>query len=271
MNNPLISVIIPTYNSEKTLRSCLSSIKNQSYKNIEVIVVDNFSHDNTVILAKKNDAFIYLLEAERAEAKNFGFLKTAGEFVLFIDSDMELTEHVVKECVDLIESDLGIAGIVIPERSIGDSYWVQVRDFERSFYTGTVIESARFFRKKIIEEVGGFEAGLVSYEESTLPQKIENLGYDVSARIEAKIFHLEYDFSLSRWLKKKYYYGKTSKKYKNQFSIYGNKQFSLSYRLSLFLLKLNFYSKPRLAIGVLFLKLLEYGVILCSYITYNSS
>jgi len=44
-DNPLVSVVIPTYNSEKTLAKCLESIKNQTYKNVELIVVDNYSRD----------------------------------------------------------------------------------------------------------------------------------------------------------------------------------------------------------------------------------
>jgi len=50
----------------------------------------------------------------------------------------------------------------------------------------------------------------VFFEESTLPQKIEALGFNVRARINAEILHHEDDFSLLKWLKKKYYYGKTA-------------------------------------------------------------
>ena len=78
-----------------------------------------------------------------------------GKYVLFIDSDMELTERVVEECVELAERDDKIGGIIIPERSVGDGFWVRVRDFERSFYAGTVIESARFFRRDLALQVGG--------------------------------------------------------------------------------------------------------------------
>ena len=53
MDNPLVSVIVPTKNSSKTLEACLRSIKEQSYKNIEIIVVDNNSIDDTKESAKK--------------------------------------------------------------------------------------------------------------------------------------------------------------------------------------------------------------------------
>ena len=142
----LVTIIVPTYNSENTLELCLRSIKNQSYKNIEIIVVDRFSEDKTVEIAGKYGARVYQLDCERTKAKNFGLRKARGDYVLFVDSDMELTKRVVEECVELAEGDGRIGGIIIPERSVGDGFWVKVRDFERSFYAGTEIESARFFR-----------------------------------------------------------------------------------------------------------------------------
>ncbi len=75
MLGELVSVIIPTYNSEGTIEICLESIANQSYKNIEIIVVDIFSKDRTVEIAKSYGARIYLLDCERTRAKNFGLKK----------------------------------------------------------------------------------------------------------------------------------------------------------------------------------------------------
>ena len=52
-DEPLVSVVIPTYNSSATLETCLDSIKRQVYKNIEVIIVDNFSKDSTINIGQK--------------------------------------------------------------------------------------------------------------------------------------------------------------------------------------------------------------------------
>jgi len=257
MNKSKVSIVIPTHNSEKTLAKCLESIKDQTYKNIEVIVVDNFSENGTAKFAENYGVKVFLLEADRAEAKNFGTMKSYGEYLFFIDSDMELTERVVQECVEFFEKDSRIGGIIVLERSVGDSFWVRVRDFERSFYAGTEIESARFFSRDLVEKVGGFDEGLVFFEESTLPQKVEGLGYDVKARINAEILHYEDDFSMLRWLKKKYGYGKSGWKYRQKYDAYGKKQMNLLYRFGLFLKERRFYSKPILATGVLTLKLLE--------------
>jgi glycosyltransferase involved in cell wall biosynthesis len=231
---------------------------NQTYKNIEVIVVDKFSKDKTIEIAKSYGAKVFQLNAERAKAKNFGMKKAIGEYVCFIDSDMELTTHVIEECVNIIGKDENIGGIVIPERSVGKSFWVKVRDFERSFYAGTEIESARFFRKDLTEKAGGFDEDVIFFEESVLPQKIEKLGYDVRVRVDAEILHYEEDFSIWTWLKKKYYYGKTALIYREKYKNLYKKQMSLFYRLDLFFRNKKLYSKPLLAFGIFILKFLEY-------------
>lgn len=171
---------------------------------------------------------------------------------------MELTKNVIEECVSLAEEDEKIGGIIIPERSVGDSFWVRVRDFERSFYVRTEIESARFLRRDLAEKVGGFDEHIIFFEESTLPQKVEELDYNVKARINAEILHHEVDFSLWKWLKKKFYYGKSAANYKEKYSNYAPKQLSIIYRFLIFLKNKRFYSKPWLVAGVAVLKLLEY-------------
>jgi glycosyltransferase involved in cell wall biosynthesis len=256
-DSSLVSVVIPTYNSEKTLAKCLESIKNQTYKNTECIIVDNFSFDATQRIAKEQGVRVVESDAIRSKARNIGIKQSKGYFVLSIDSDMELTEGVVEECIKTFQLDEMVGGIIIPEKSIGSNFLVEIRDFERSFYAGTKIESARFFIKDLVEKVGGYEEDVVFYEESTLPQKIEKLGFNVGVRIKSEILHHE-NISVQRWLKKKYYYGKTAYEYKEKFNQYASRQISIFYRFSIFLRNKRFYSKPSLALGVLILKLLEY-------------
>jgi glycosyltransferase involved in cell wall biosynthesis len=260
-NNPLVSVVIPTYNSEKTFVECIESIKNQTYRNVEIIVVDNFSSDGTKEIARGQNAWVIESDAIRSKARNIGIWKSKGYFVLSLDSDMELTKKVIEECVKIFQLDEKAGGVIIPERSIGNNFWVKVRDFERSFYADTDIESARFFRKDLIEKVGGYEEDVVFYEESTLPQKIEKLDYNVKLRINSYILHHEHDFNLMKWLKKKYNYSKTVDIYSKKYKDYASRQASISYRYSLFFKNGNwkkFLSKPLLALSTLVLKSLEF-------------
>jgi len=147
---------------------------------------------------------------------------------------------------------------------VGGSIWVKVRDYERSFYAGTHMESARFFSKEIAVEVGGFDKHVVFYEESTLPQRIEKLGLRTDYRIDAKISHLEEAFQLRGWLLKKLYYGKTLRDYEKKYMAYSSDQANMTRRLRQLLRNRRFYDKP-LWIGVMILKGLEYSFMTLGY------
>src|SRR5687768_16358333 len=100
MNKPLVSIIIPTYNEDRNIERHLRSIKAQSYPNCEAIVVDDGSIDNTVALAKKYTSKVFPRKhAERSVQRNFGASKAKGQYVVFLDADMELTPHVIKSCL----------------------------------------------------------------------------------------------------------------------------------------------------------------------------
>jgi len=100
-NQPLVSIVVPTRNSAETLPLCLASIRRQTYRNIEVIVVDSYSTDNTVEIAKRFGAKVIQVAGERARAKNVGLRLAKGKYVLFIDSDMVLTPRVVEKCIQV--------------------------------------------------------------------------------------------------------------------------------------------------------------------------
>lgn len=116
MDRPLISVIVPIYNAEKTLERCIKSIIRQSYSNIEVILVDDGSTDNSLDLCKK-----YMEEDERIKvihqrnqgvgaARNRGLSNTSGEYVTFVDSD----DFINKDAYSvMLEQMLGKADVCI--------------------------------------------------------------------------------------------------------------------------------------------------------------
>ena len=259
--DPLVSIVIPTYNSARFFADCIESIKNQTWKNLEVIVVDDGSTDGTVAIAEKYKCRVIRNPIKgRAEAKNMGIEDSSGEYLFFVDSDMELTPNVVAECMKLATDDAEAVGIVIPERSVGPSFWVKIRNFERSFYAGSMVESARFFKANPVKEVEGFEENLVFFEESTLPNKLLNKRRNVFSRVESTILHHEEDFSIAIWLRKKFIYGKTLEAYRQSYAAYSKLQTGVSSRLGLFFKdRQRFFGKPELALGVIVLKSLEYS------------
>lgn len=264
MNNPLVSVIIPTYNSSRTLEKTLESIKSQSYKNVEIIVVDNNSVDNTKEIAKKYTEKVFNFWPERTYQKNKWIEKSRWEYVFFVDSDMELTEKVIEECVVCFQENDNVWWICIPEKSIWEWVFVKIRDFERSFYSGTSIDSARFFLAKDVKNVGGFEEDLIFFEESLLPQKIESkLGKSTKFYILSYILHNEWDMKIGKWLSKKFYYWKSLFAYQQKveelwIKKVSSEQISVLWRYMIFLKNTRFYKKPLLAMGVLVLKTCEF-------------
>ena len=256
-------MIIPTYNSEKTLARCLEGVKNQSYRNAETIVVDRYSTDDTPKIGRDMDVTFLQINSERTRAKNIGLKESMGKYVLFLDSDMILSRKVIEECVALFENNHGVGGAVIPERSVGSSIWVKIIDFEKALYAGTHIESARFFNKVVALKAGGYDEAVVFYEESTLPQRIEKLGLK-NYRIDSNILHLEEEFRLKSWLMKKLYYGESLRVYAKKYSTYNSDQSSIPRRLRQLLSNRRFYRKP-LWLGVIFLKSLEYSFMLIGY------
>lgn len=87
-NKIRFSIIIPNYNKGQYINECLSSVFNQSYKNLEVIVIDDGSTDNSLEEIKKFDVKFYTTDRLQAGgARNLGIKKAKGEYIIFLDSD----------------------------------------------------------------------------------------------------------------------------------------------------------------------------------------
>lgn len=204
---PIVSAIITTYNSAGTLERLLISLKQQTYKNLEIVVVDNNSKDETVQIAKKYTKLVFNKGPERSDQRNFGVEKSHGSYLLILDSDMEMTPKVVGECVELFESkDPSLGGIIIPEQSVGNGFWTQAKIFEREINRGyDYFEAARFYPKTIFNKYKGYDTELIGPEDWDLPRRVAK-DYRI-VRISSLILHHEGNLSLKKLYQKKYYYG----------------------------------------------------------------
>lgn len=261
MSKPKVSVIVTTLNNAATIDACLESIISQNYKPLELVVVDNFSTDNTLEIAKKYTEKVFSKGPERSTQRNYAVKKSTGKYVCIIDSDMTLENNVIKECVAAIEKSTGIESVIIPEESFGEGFWAQCKKLERSFYVGIpYMEAARFFYKSSFEKIGGYNTKLISGEDWDLSQRIEEFGK--ITRISAYIHHNEGKVSLLRTVRKKYYYASKFPSYmassndiakaSNQTNVLGRYALFLSNPKRLF-------ANPVLGIGMLFMKTCEFG------------
>lgn len=106
MSKPLVTITIPTYNSAKSLSFCLEALKNQSYKNIEINIIDSFSKDETIQIAKK----FYIKEIKKIkgsllQARYEGVKLAKGKYVLILDSDQILSRDTIGRAVSMVEKE----------------------------------------------------------------------------------------------------------------------------------------------------------------------
>lgn len=111
MEHPLISIVVPVYNTEEYLGKCLDTLVKQTYKNIEVIIVDDGSTDSSAEIAdryvQKHSGF-HCFSKENgglSSARNFGIEKSSGEYIGFIDSDDWVEPKMFEHLMTAIESN----------------------------------------------------------------------------------------------------------------------------------------------------------------------
>lgn len=104
---PLVSVIIPTYNREKTIHIAIESVLNQTYQNIQLIVIDDGSVDNTaeVVAKYKEVEYYYQPNGRQASARNHGLSFAKGAIIATLDSDDIWDPEFLTKCVSKMESD----------------------------------------------------------------------------------------------------------------------------------------------------------------------
>ena len=102
-----ISIIIPAYNVSKYIKRCILSILNQTYKNIEIIVVNDGSTDNTLDIVKKFNVKVFNQENSggASSPRNVGLKNSTGDYITFVDGDDYIDKNYVEDMVKLIESN----------------------------------------------------------------------------------------------------------------------------------------------------------------------
>jgi len=234
---PLVSVIVTTRNEERNLGNCLQSIQLQTYKPVEIIVVDNYSTDRTQEIARSFTDVVVNKGPERSAQRNHGISDLAtGQYAMFIDADMILSPTLIDSCITEIRTD-GVVALHIEELILGHGLLAKIRRFERAFYSGTVIDGARFFRRSLFNELGGFDAGLPPGPEDwdldkrlkkngnillvpNLGEKykwelgdfVESLGVKVKDEYIG-VYHNEAEQTLKSYLSKKSYYSQSMNAY----------------------------------------------------------
>lgn len=217
MKSPLVSIVIPTHNRQEMVSALLESILNSTYKNIEIIVVDDASNDNTnsylhekfkrykkiqIIRNKKN---LYT-----AGSRNVGFRHAKGDFIFFIDDDNILDKNAISELIGVFLEDaaLGELGPVNysclnkkkilwarTRRDMNTTRTYQARSLKefgsaKTWETDDVL-NAFMVRASVVRpnSILFREKFGIMYEESDYAYRIRKLGYNIKVVRSAKIYH----------------------------------------------------------------------------------
>lgn len=221
MRHPLISVNIPTRNSEKTLEACLSAVRSQTYQNIELVVIDSNSTDQTMEIARRYNARVISTDWKLLGARYLGVQESKGEYILLLDSDQILNEDTVDRLLSMIEKYdmLCLEETSHEPHSILEKLFDADRKFVQEhshlhldpvsgvmlarFYKTSVLQKAlQNISIDVLHDVVAHDHAIIYYEAYRLSSKVGVLPKAVSHQEPASIIEL--------W-RKNYRYGKTTK------------------------------------------------------------
>lgn len=208
-----VSIVIPVFNEEGVIRECINSLLNQSIKDIEIIVVDDGSEDNS--LKYVSDLPVKLLQQTHqgpGKARNLGASKSTGQILVFVDADMTFERDFIKRLVKPIEENKAVGTFSNEEYvSNKENIWSRCWNLNKDLPTDRMHpqnypHEQKVFRailKKEFERVGGFTP--IGYiDDYTLSEK---LGEKAVVAPGAIIYHknpsnLKEVFEQARWIGK---------------------------------------------------------------------
>ncbi|MCX5901072.1 MAG: glycosyltransferase family A protein [Proteobacteria bacterium] len=173
---PLVSVIIPTYNREKIITRAIDSVFAQTYRDFEIVVLDDGSQDNTKAVAQAYGPKMHYFYQDNkgiAGARNAGMHQTAGDYIAFLDSDdywlpgklerqMALfSQHPEYGMVGCQCGSVQIDGTYREKNRPGKSGWILYDLFNKNF----IRTSSAVITRACLEKVGGFDESLREGEE----------------------------------------------------------------------------------------------------------
>jgi glycosyltransferase involved in cell wall biosynthesis len=208
---PKVSVIITCYNYGRYVAQAIESVQSQTYKNFEVICVNDGSIDNTASVLKQFERDIIILTLSKnsggpAYPRNFGFGHSDGDFLVFLDADDTINPQYLEKTIPLMIGNVGVVSTwmemfegsterVGPSAS---SYPIFAPTFEQ-ILKGNTLHCASLVSRKAFIDVGGYDSSItVGSEDWALWVSIVKAGYEVRVLPEYLFHYRVHADSLSR-------------------------------------------------------------------------
>jgi glycosyltransferase involved in cell wall biosynthesis len=259
---PLVSVIVPTYNSASGLERLLASLQRSEYRRFEIIVNDDMrtSDPAKAVVASFRAQGLPVVYARdnrsRAQGRRSAARMATGTILLHLDSDMEVTPGLLGECAARLSGSCD--ALVIPERSVGTSFWARCRSLERQCYDQVdEIESLRCLTVSLYEDVDGHNEAMVFAEDKDLDLRVRRTGARVG-RTRSQILHHEGEPSLRDLVRKRMYYVRTAAVFAREHPREFRHQVNPFVRGGLYLRRADLLARdPLTYAGMLFMKMCE--------------
>ena len=204
-----VSVVVPVYNSAGTIRECLDSLLSQSYKDMEIIVVDDGSTDGTRDIVRGFPVKLIAVDHQGpSHARNVGIRKARGQIVGFAEGDAVYDkDYLARLVVHFADADVG--GVIGPYFVKNPhNFLTRCKDVERrthfleySPFTGWV------YRKAVLETIGYFDERLSCGEDVDVGIRTRKAGFKIVYEPDARWWHEEPE-SWSELLKRQFWYGR---------------------------------------------------------------
>lgn len=185
---PLVSVIIPCYNCEPWISATLKSVVEQTYSNLEIIVIDDGSTDNTKLEIEKSGVdvrYYYKKNKGPAAARNLGIVKATGKYIAFLDSDDLWEKNKTEEQLKVIFDNENQIDLVFSNVSLIDevgsylyTHYNNVPDIKKDLIVDLFLGKIGMntptilVKKEILEDIGGFDEELPLREDHFLLMEI---------------------------------------------------------------------------------------------------
>ncbi len=211
-----VSVIIPTYNEKKTIEACLTSLSKQTYKDLEIIVIDDGSTDKTKELIENFKVKILTQNHKGpALARNLGSENAKGKVLVFVDADMTFDANFIRNLIEPIKQGK-TKGTFSKEEYVSnwDNIWAKCWNINSKLSTKRRLpknypDHQKVFRailKSEFDKVSGFSKGGYT-DDWTLSEK---LGYESESAKDAIFYHKNPDnlveiFNQAKWIGKRDY------------------------------------------------------------------
>lgn len=163
MNNPQVSIIIATFNAEKTLSVAMDSVKNQTFQDWECIIVDGASKDDTIEIVKSyvnsDSRFRYISEPDKGiyDAFNKGWKMAKGEWIHYLGSDDRLITDGLQKLINNSDDVDAVYGNTIFRKKDKVSYQQSKRNISKILTGPVMCHQSIIVRKDWIERLGGFD------------------------------------------------------------------------------------------------------------------